>query len=167
MSRSTGPILPEVATRKAWRRASGKTVYAVDWERRLGDGLEKRHLVKFLGGIAVLVAARGGGRNDHHRRVSDIGRADAVGQVQNARPIGGEAHAGRARDAAEPVGHQCRALFVANADEAHIFTVVQGIENVEEGRANNAEDVGDAFLLQKFDNGFTGLESLGHAEPPG
>ena len=49
MSSSTGPIFPEVATRKACRRASGKAVDAVYREGRLGNGLEERYLVELLG----------------------------------------------------------------------------------------------------------------------
>ena len=139
----------------------GQPVNAVDGEGRLGYGLEQRHLVEFLSGIAVLVAAGSRRRNHHHRRVGDVSRADAVGQIQHPWPVGGQAHAGRSRNAAETVGHQRRPLLMSHADKLHIVAVIQRVQNVQERRPDNPEDVGYAFLFQKLDNRLAGLESLG------
>ena len=93
--------------------------------------------------------------------MSDVCRGDAVGEVQDSRPVGDEADAGSAGDAAEAVGHERGSLLVAHADEFYVVSVVKGIENIQERGAHNAEDVGDAFLPQQFYDRFTGLKSLG------
>ena len=73
----------------------------------------------------------------------------------------GEADAGSTGDAAETVGHEGGALLVANADEAHVLAIIEGIEYVEERRADDAENVGDTLLFQELNYGLACLESLG------
>ena len=109
----------------------------------------------------MLVATGGRGSDDHDRRVGDVCRSDAVGEIEHSRAIGGETNARRTGYAAEAIGHQGRTLFVTHPDESHIVPVVQGIENVQERGANDAENMGHTLLFQQFNHCLAGLQSLG------
>ena len=69
----------------------------------------------------------------HYRRVGDISRANAVGQVQDAGAVGRQANRRRAGNAAEPVSHQRSPLLVAHPDKLHRGIVIQGVKNVQKG----------------------------------
>ena len=97
-----------------------------------------------------------------------VGRADTEGEVQHAGPIGHQDYAGLARYPSETIGHQCRSLLVANADELQVGTIVERVEDVQEGRTYDSKDMGDSFLTEEFNYGFAGFHLSWHlGEPPG
>jgi hypothetical protein len=88
--------------------------------------------------------------------------ADAEGEVQDAGPVGHQDYAGLSRYSAETVGHQCRSLLVANADELQVGTIVQRVKDVQEGGSYDSKYMGDSFLPEEFNNGFTGFHLSWH-----
>ena len=91
-----------------------------------------------------------------------VGGAYTIGEVQDAGAVGGKAHAGSARYAAETVGHQRRPLLVADADEAHVVPVVERVKDVEKGGADYTEYVGNALLSEQLYDGVAGFGRVGH-----
>jgi len=69
-------------------------------------------------------------RGGHAR--DQIGRTGAARHEADARPIG---------DAGQPIGHEGGSLFVADVDVLDARVVVKRVENVQEGRADDAENV--------------------------
>ena len=116
----------------------------------LGDRLEERLLVHLLEGVAVDMGRgeRAGQRN--HRRIGGVRLREPGHQVRRARPVlPGEEHAGAARGARVAVGHVHAGALVAHADEADGLRVVQRIEDLHPGRADEAEHVPHALGFQR------------------
>mgnify|MGYP000704653963 CR=1 FL=1 len=67
-------------------------------------------------------------------------------------------------DAAEAVGHQRGALLVPDADKFYVLSVVQGVQDVQKGRADYAKNVGNTFLTEHFDHCFAGFHGSGQGD---
>ena len=139
-----------------------QSLHLINGEAGLGDRSKQGHLIKFLGGVPILVIPRGGGSQNHHRRVGYVSGGDAVGKVQYAWSVGHQAYRRGSRDAAEAVGHQRGALLVPDADKFYVLSVVQGVQDVQEGGADDAKNVGNTFLTKHFYHRFAGFHGLGH-----
>ena len=97
---------------------------------------------------------RAGLRRDHHdRRMRPIGGGDRGDEIGDARAVLGDADALLARAARVAVGHVAGALLVRHRDEADAGRPEQ-VERVHIGRADDAEDMGDALRHQGLDEGF-------------
>ena len=133
------------------RRAEGvpeelrNAVRGVDGERLLGHRAEERNVVGLLEGIPVDDVPGRRARNGDDRRVARVRRVDAGDEVRRAGAVGHEAYGGLTRCPREAVGHEGRALLVPDAHELDVLGVVQGVKDLQERPADDAEDVGDAL----------------------
>ena len=90
-----------------------------------------------------------------------MGPGDAGHEVGRARSARHQAHRRHAGDPCEAVGHEGAALLVADVHVLHALVVVEDVQHVEEGRADDPEDVPHALGLQELDDGPAGAR-LGH-----
>ena len=74
-------------------------------------------------------------------------------QVGGAGAVGGDAHAGRAGDAGEAVGHERGGLLVAGGQELDVVAAVHAVEDLEHARTDDADYLADAELRQDFGHG--------------
>ena len=125
------------------------------WQRPglLRDTLEELLLVDLLEGIAIDVRRRERTCEGHDGRVGGAGLRDAGDEIGDTGPV----LAGKddARLAARPrvaVGHVRAGPLVAHADEGHALGIVDGVEHLHGGGADEAEDVADALLLESLDD---------------
>ena len=125
----------------------------VDLEGELGHRPEHADEVVLLEGVLALMVERDAADQDDHRRVGHVRGGHAGEQIGGAGPAGDEADAGEIRDAGEAVGHEGGGLLVAHVDVLHAPVVVERVEHVEKGRADDPEDVADALRLQQLDHG--------------
>src|SRR5262249_32552329 len=77
---------------------------------------------------------------------------DAGQQVGGAGAARDQAHPEPAGDPGQAVGHEGGALLVAHVDVLDRLVVVEDVEHVEEGRADDPEDVADTLGLQDLDD---------------
>ena len=151
--------MPDVATREGVAEDFGRAVGAVDLDRRLADWTEDAELVKLLKRVAVHLARHGRAAQDHHGRVAHQRAGGARQQVGDARAVLHQADAGAAGGARVAHGHEARALLVAAADEADVGAVIHGVQYLQEGRADDAEDVLHALGPQRLHHGLSGGHS--------
>ena len=93
---------------------------------------------------------------DHDRRMRPVGGGDRGDEIGDAGAVLGDAHAVAAGDARIAVGHVAGALLVRDRNEADAGRREE-VQRVHEGRAHDAEDVGDAVGDERFDEGFGGV----------
>ena len=84
----------------------------------------------------------GGSAGDRHDgRVRHVGPRDAGDEVRRAGSARHQAHGRHAGDPRETVGHEGAALLVTDVHVLHALVVVEDVQHVEEGRADDPEDV--------------------------
>jgi hypothetical protein len=127
-----------------------------DLDGELGHRPEHPQQVEFLEGILLVVLEGDPAHEDDDRRVSHVRGGDPGEQVRRPRTAGDEAHAGRVRHPPQPVRHEGGGLLVAHVDVLDGRVVVERVEHVEEGRADDAEDVPDLLGLQEVDDRASG-----------
>ena len=87
----------------------------------------------------------------HEGRTIEVRVGDAGGEIRRTGPEGGEAHTRTTRQPPVRVGHEGRALLVTRRDEAD-GGVDQGIDDVQDLLAGDAEHVLDALVLEATDD---------------
>ena len=134
--------------------------------RPLDDGPEHGLLVDLLGRIPEHVLHHGRAGDNQHGALGVEGVGYAGQQVGGAGAVGGDAHAGPARDPAVTVGHEGRGLLVARGQELDVVAAVHAVENLKHARSDDADHLADAKLRQDFGH----CMSRGHLHdvfPPG
>jgi len=131
----------------------GDALGLVHRDGELGHRLEHGHEVVVLERILVLVRAIDAADQGDHRRMGHEGRRHAGEEVGGAGAARHQAGAGPAAHAGEAVGHERRRLLVADVDVLEALVVVERVEDVEERRADDAEEVLHALGLQQLDDG--------------
>ena len=144
----------------------GDTLGLVDQERLLGHGPEHRDQVVFLERVFLIVIERDAADEDDHRRVGDMGRRDAGQEVRRPGTARHEADARSVRDARQAVGHERRGLLVAHVDVLDALIVVEPVEDVQKGRADDSEYVTDALGLQELDDRSPACPLVHRGAPP-
>ena len=97
-------------------------------------------------------------RDRDNRRMRPIGGGDRGDEIGDARSVLGDADAVAPGHARIAVGHMGGALLVNRRNESDAGGRKQ-IQRIHIGRADDAEDLGDALRDQRLDKGFAG----GHA----
>jgi len=90
---------------------------------------------------------------DHDRRMGDVGGGHAREQVGGAGAARDEADSRDVRHPGEAVGHEGGGLLVTDVDVLHAAVIVEGVQDVEEGRADDPEDVPHLLGFQQLDHG--------------
>jgi hypothetical protein len=133
-------------------------------DRQLRHGAEQGDEVELLERVASGEPERGPAGDGDDGGVRHERAGDARHEVRRARPAGHQAHRRRAGDPREPVGHEGAPLLVADVDVLDAPVVVEDVEHVQEGRADDPEHVPHAFGLQELHHGVSGAH-LGHGAP--
>ena len=90
--------------------------------------------------VALVIAACGGS--------SEPTKGDLT--VYVGAPLSGfQANGGQTRRARQAVGHECRPLFMPNIDVLDAGIIEEGVEHIQEGRADDPEDVPHPLCLQQ------------------
>ena len=130
-------------------------------DRQLRHRPEERHQVELLEGVPPLQSERRAAGDRHDGRVRHVGSRDAGDEVRRAGSARHQAHGRHAGDPRETVGHEGAALLVTDVHVLHALVVVEDVQHVEEGRADDPEDVPHPLGLQELDDGPAGAH-LGH-----
>ena len=130
-----------------------------------GDVLEIGQLLGFLE-TAEAERRRAGLRRDaDHRRMRPVGGGDGGDEVGDAGAVLADADAGAVASAGVTVRHMAGALFVLHRDEADAGRL-ENVQCIHVGRADDAEDVGDAMGGEGLDEGFTRCHARHGGSPP-
>ena len=141
------PGFSDSASLNALRMTSGTTPEISSAGVPLGQGphrLDDVHVLVRLLVDAVAAALPGDG---HQRRAVEVGVGDPGGEIGRAGAEGGQADPRAAGEPAPGVRHEGGPLLVPRGHELDP-RVHQGVEDVEDLLAGDAEDVAHAFVLQ-------------------
>ena len=119
----------------------------------LGHGPEHAHEVVVLERVLAVVLQVDPAHEDHDGGMGDMGGGHPREQVGRARTARDEADPGNVRHPGEAVGHEGGRLLVTDVDVFHAAIVVEGVQDVQEGRADDPEDVPHLLGLQQLDDG--------------
>ncbi len=123
--------------------------------RRLGDGLEDRHLVALLEAVPADGRRPRRGGDDDQGRVAHVGRGHGRHHVRDAGPVLAGDDSGPAGDPRVGVFHVTRALLVPDGDEPDPRRREQ-IQHVHEGRSHDPAHVIDTLRQQRLDDRLAG-----------
>ena len=145
-----GPFLARHRDAECMAHQLGNALRRVDGHGVFGDRPKQTDVVRLLESISIDDVPGGRACYGDYGRVSDVGRVDTCREVRRPWTVGDQAYTETARDPGKPVGHEGSTLLVADADVPDVGPVVESVENVQEGAADDAEDVSNALGAERL-----------------
>ena len=130
----------------------GDALDLLDLYGHLGDRAEHPHQVELLECVLALVGALDAADQADDRGVGDVRRRHAGQQIGGAGPARHQADARLPGHAGQAVGHEGRRLLVTDVDVLHAAVAVERVEDVQERRADDPEDVADPLGPEQIDD---------------
>ena len=145
---------------RAQRRAQqlGDALRLGHLDGELGHRAEHAHEVVVLERVLLVVLQGHPADEDDDGRVGHVRGGHAGQQIGGPRTARHQADARMPGHARQPVGHEGGGLLVAHVDVLDAVIVVEGVEDVEEGRADDPEDVPHLLRLQELDHRASGRQ---------